>query len=199
MSRTNRWSRVSPRRERSRARLVLPVVALVTGLALALPGTASAIEPYTFTVILEGTLGGPLQESEGDAGLDNSGFQLGFSLVGVGEVHIGGRLGSIDFDEGLGSLGDVDLDYLHLGADYRFREGFYDSGVYIGIGQYEIEGTTSAGTVIDEDSLGLALGVTGEFELAPNIGLMLEVTTHVTDLDAAELFLTGHAGVAIHF
>ena len=46
---------------------------------------------------------------------------------------------------------------------------------------------------------GLALGVTGEFELTKKFGLMLEVTSHITDLETEELFITGHVGVAIHF
>lgn len=188
-------SRIHPK-----ASLVLCVLAVAAALSLAAPGGAAASEPYTFTVLLEGSLGGPLQESDGaDSGLDNGGFQLGFSVVSKGDIHIGGRLGSIDFDEGLGGLSDVSLDYVNLGGEYRFHEGFYDSGVYFGLGNYEIEGRDGAGNVTTDDSIGLALGVTGEFEVTPKLGIMLELTSHITDLATEELFLTGHVGVAIHF
>ena len=188
-------SRIHPRTS-----LVLSVFAVVAAVALALPGGAQATEPYTFTILLQGSFGGPLQESSGaDSGLDNSGFQLGFTVVGKGEVQIGGRFGSIDFDDGLGGLGDASLDYVNVGGEYRFKEGFYDSGVYLGLGNYEIEGLDANGNVNSESSIGLAVGVTGEFELTKRFGLQLDLTTHVTDLAAAELFLTAHAGVAIHF
>ena len=141
-----------------------------------------------------------MQESGGaDSGVDNGGFQLGFSVVGQGEILIGGRLGSIDFDDGLGGLGDASLDYVNLGGEYRFSEGFYESGVYFGLGHYEVEGLDANGNVDTENSIGLAIGFTGEFELTKQFGLLLEVTSHVTDLAAAEVFLTAHAGVAVHF
>lgn len=183
-----------------KASLALTVFPLATALALAAPSGAAAAEPYTFTFMLEGTIGGPLQESGNtDAGLDNDGFQLGFSVVSQGEIHVGGRVGSIDFDKGLAGLGDASLDYVHVGGEYRYREGFYDSGVYAGLGFYEVEGRDANGQVQTESSVGLALGLVGEFDFSPKVGLLLEVTSHITDLSTTELFLTGHVGVAFHF
>lgn len=187
-------------RIRPQASLALSVLALAAVCALAAPGAAQATEPYTFTLLLQGSLGGPLQESGGrDSGLDNAGFQLGLSIVSKGDVHVGGRVGSIDFDDGLGGLRDASLDYVNIGGEYRFTEGFYESGVYVGLGNYEVEGTDVFGGVQSESSIGLALGVTGEFELTTRIGLALELTGHFTDLATEELFVTGHAGLAIHF
>lgn len=184
-----------------RQRSLTPTVwILAAAFAFTAASGASAAETYTFTLLLEGSMGGAVQESDGsDSGLDNSGFQLGFSVVGTGEVHVGGRVGSMDFDEGLGGLGDASLDYVTLGGDYRFFEGFYDSGVFIGLGYYEVEGVGFFGEPETDSSLGVALGLTGEFEINPRTGLQLELTSHVTDLGIAELFLTFHAGLAIHF
>ena len=40
---------------------------------------------------------------------------------------------------------------------------------------------------------------TGEFELAPNLGFVIEAVGHVTDLEAQDLFVTANAGFAFHF
>ena len=55
-------SRIHPK-----ASLVLSIFAVVAALALAVPGGAQASTPYTFTIVLEASLGGPLQESGGEA------------------------------------------------------------------------------------------------------------------------------------
>ena len=188
------------RRIHPRVRLALSVCAAAAALSLLAPGAATASVPYTFTVLLQASFGGPLEQSgESDAGIDNSGFQFGFSVVSKGDIQIGGRLGSLDFDESLGGLSDASLDYVNIGGEYRFHEGFYDSGFYFGLGNYEVEGRDALGNVVSESSIGLAAGVTGEFEIAKRLGLMLELTGHVTDLETSELFLTAHVGVAIHF
>ena len=174
---------------------LVPIAAVV--LSTLAPATVQAQDHYTYTLSGLGGVGGSLD----DGGLGNESFGLGLSLLREDRVHIGLRLVKVDFDsqEQIGSLGDVSLQYLTAGGEYRFLESFYESGLFLGLGVYELEGLNSDGLRQSETSVGLVLGVTGEFEINRRLGFLLEFMGHVTNLDNSNLFATGHAGIAAHF
>ncbi len=164
------------------------------------PAAASAQESYSFTVGLLGGLGGSFDAEPGDD-LSNTGYQLNFTMVTEPRTHVGFRAGQLALDgDGLfGSLRDAELSYVTVGGEYRASQGFYDSGLYIALGGYRLEGLAFDGRDESETSIGLALGVTGEFEINRWLGVVLELSGHYVDFEDAQLFGMGHAGLAIHF
>lgn len=172
---------------------------LLAGLLL-LSGAARAQEPYNFSVAALGSIGGSIDAEPGDD-LSNTGYQLNLSMVTDPRTHVGVRLGQLglDGDELFGSLRDADLTYVTVGGEYRFNEDWYESGIYFALGGYRLEGTAFDGADSREDSIGLAVGVTGEFQVNHWLGILLELSGHYVDFDESQLFAMGHGGVAIHF
>lgn len=174
-------------------------IALLAGLLL-LPGAARAQEPYTFSAAGLGSVGGSIDAEPGDD-LSNTGYQLNLSMVTDPRTHVGVRIGQLglDGDEFFGTLSDADLTYLTVGGEYRFNETWYDSGVYFALGGYRLEGTAFNGEDSRDNSLGLAVGVTGEFKVNRWLGVLLELSGHYVDFDEAQIFAMGHGGFAVHF
>jgi hypothetical protein len=178
---------------------VLGGIALLAGLLL-LPGAARAQEQYTFSAAGLGSIGGSLDAEPGDD-LGNTGYQLNLAMVTDSRTHVGVRLGQLGLDgeEFFGSLSDADLTYVTVGGEYRFSETWYDSGVYFALGGYRLEGTALDGGESRDNSLGLAVGVTGEFKVNRWLGVLLELSGHYVDFDEAQIFAMGHGGFAVHF
>lgn len=179
---------------------LLPCLAALAVLA-ALPGTARAQESYTYSVGVLGGLGGSPDPSPGD-GFDNTSFQINLDLVTEPRTHFGLRVGQLglDADKAFGSLTSADLTYLTLGGEYRFNEGWYESGVYLALGGYRLQGDRADGTAKSDNSLGAALGFTGEFRVRRWLGVIGELSAHYAfDLDEAQIFGMAHAGVVFHF
>jgi hypothetical protein len=164
-----------------------------------LPGAARAQEPYTFTAALLGGLGGSFDANPGDK-LDNTGYQLNLAMVTEPRTHVGIRLGNLalDSEDRFGSLTDADLSYVTVAGEYRFAEAFYESGIYAGLGGYRLEGT-SGGKNQSDTSIGLTVGVTGEFRVTRWLAVLVELSGHYVDFDEAQFFAMGHGGIAVHF
>ena len=113
------------------------------------------------------------------------------------EYAFTGRL-ALDEDESFGSLRDAELTYATIGGEYRSHQDFYESGVYVALGGYRLEGT-AAGRDSRDSSWGLAVGVTGELPLKRWLGVQAEISGHYIDFDEAQFFAMAHAGLAIHF
>lgn len=178
----------------------------IAGLALVLaclvaPAAVGAQEQYTFTVGLLGSLGGSLDADVGDS-LENTGYQVNLTMVTESRTHVGLRVGQLGLDDqGLfGALRNAELTYASLGGEYRFRQSYHESGFFLGLGGYRLEGIDPLGADSEKTSLGLAVGVTGEFPIRPWLGLLFELSGHyVVDFDEAQFFAMGQGGVAIHF
>ena len=173
-------------------------LALLAALLL-LPGAARAQELYTFTAGLMGGIGGSVDVEPGDD-LGNTGFQLNLAMVTEPRTHVGFRLGqlALDSEEFFGSLSDAELSYVTVAGEYRLPQTYSESGVYIGLGGYRLEGTRG-GRDEQDTSVGLVLGVTSEFKVTRWLGVLLELSGHYADLDEAQFFGMGHGGIAIHF
>ncbi|HEY7214004.1 MAG TPA: hypothetical protein VIC28_05200 [Thermoanaerobaculia bacterium] len=172
---------------------------LIFGLLL-LPGAAGAQELYTYSVGVFGGLGGSLDADPGDS-LTNTGWQVDLGVVTQSRTHLVLRTGrlALDEDERFGSLRDAEMKYVTLGGEYRVREDFYDSGIYVALGGYRLEGLRPSGRDSRDNSLGLALGVTGELPIKRWLGFQAELSGHYIDFDEANVFVMGHAGLAFHF
>ena len=168
--------------------------------ALLLPGAAGAQELYTFSAGLLGGIGGSLDVDPGDS-LANTGYQLNLTWITEPRTHVGFRLGqlALDDDEFFGSLQEAELTYVTIGGEYRYAEGYYDSGLYVALGGYRLEGTNFSGRNQDETALGLSLGATGEFKINRWLGVLIELSGHYVDFDEAQIFAMGHGGLTIHF
>jgi len=193
---------MEPTRSKTRSQTRLAVAAALAAALLAAlaPGTAEAQETYTFSVGAFGGLGGSVDADPGDE-LDNTGFQLDLSMVIQPSNHLVLRLGQLDLDsaERFVDLNAAELTYATIGGEYKYRHSYYDSGIYLALGGYRLEGDDAAGGSEEETAIGLALGVTGEFPITRWLGFQVELSGHYVDFDRANLFAMGHAGVVVHF
>lgn len=180
---------------------ILPAVAAcLLVAAAAAPGAARAQETYTFSVGALGGIGGSVDADPGDE-LDNTGFQLDLGMVIQPQNHLVLRLGTLDLDSGdrFEDLTGASLTYATIGGEYKYRHSYYDSGVYLALGGYRLEGDRVSGGEDEETAIGLALGVTGEFPINRWLGFQVELSGHYADFDRANLFAMGHAGLVFHF
>lgn len=163
---------------------------LVTFLA-AVPASAKE----NFSIGLMAGLGGALDSSV-DAGFGGSSWQAIFTVQTKPKTSWSLRVGELDLESDLSAQFDTTMTYYTLAGEYRSADSFFESGMYFGLGFYEVDGTPVLGS---ESQLGLNFGVTGEFEITKRISFLAEVSSHFTDLDYGQLFVIGHGGITFHF
>jgi hypothetical protein len=178
-------------------------VIILVGLLMA-PAAARAQELYTFTASLLLGVGGSFDEN--DAGFGNPSFQLGFSNVIEKRTHVGLRLGTVDFgsSEYVGEVKEADLTYFNVSGEYRsakssFSGSLIESGVYIGLGGYQLSGTTEDGRSESSTSIGLALGLTGDFVVSRSFAIRVELSGHILSANDARYFGLAQVGLAYRF
>lgn len=178
----------------SRPRFFAVLVPILT-FALAAAPEAAALDRYAYSIGVDAVAGGP-PNSEPDADLDNFGGQVVFGWQSELRTYVVTRAGqlSLDVDEGDGLL-DSDLRWLTVSGEYRFSDAAWDSGLFVGIGFYEEEGSA----IGDDSGLGLTLGTTARFPIVERLDLMLELAGHFTELERADVFVSGGAGVSFRF
>ena len=159
-------------------------------------------ELYTFSAGLLGTVGGSQDANPGDD-LGNTGFQLDLSMITQPGEHLVVRIGNLGLGDGgpFGSdLTDADLTYATIGGEYRYRHSYYDSGVFIALGGYRLGGDNLfTGASENHSAIGLSAGASGEFPINPWLGVAVELSGHYVDLDEAQIFVVGGAGLVVHF
>ena len=172
-------------------RLVIP--ALSAFLLLGLLPAASSAQQGAFAVGLTAGFGGA---SSADPSTDygNLGFQGFFSMEVQSSTLFVVRLGRQSL-ESRDSTVDGDLTYLTLAGEYLLSAGTHKSGLFLGLGGYDF----SARGAEDDTALGLTLGTTGDFRLTDQLSIRVELSGHYADLDYAQFFFMGQAGVAYHF
>ncbi len=168
---------------------------------LLLPAAAGAQEElYNYTVGVFGSLGGSLDADPGGS-VTNTGFQLNLGLVTEPRTHLvlrTGRLG-LDKDKLFGSLSNADMEYVTIGGEYRYGEEYYDSGVFVALGAYRLNGTEPSGRDSREDTWGVSAGFTAELPVRRWLGIQGEIAGHYVDFREEQFFVTGHVGLAFHF
>jgi len=186
---------VGPRRHGA-FRFALLAAALVGGFGL-FGGTAlKAQELYTFTVgVLGGVAGSPDTES---TSFDRQSVQVNLQFETDPRTQVGIRVGQIDLaDQGerINGLFEPKLQYVSIGGEYRTRQSYYDSGIFISLGGYRLEGSGGS----SQTAAGLSAGATGEFTFNRHVGVIAEIAAHYADLDDLQYFGTAQIGVAFHF
>jgi hypothetical protein len=173
--------------------MVFPLAA-ITLLLSAAPGVA--VEPYLVSVGVLGGLGGPLDADQPDPGVDHQALQLDVGVLTEPRTLVVLRLGRLEMDEPLGALVEPELEYATISGEYRLFDGWYDSGIFLGLGGYRL----GADGVDEETAVGLTVGVTGDFEVNRWLSVVAELSGHWADLDAgSQFFGLGHAGLAVRF
>ncbi len=180
-----------------RPAFVLTVLACL-GLSVA---PAQAQETYTITLAALGGLGGSIDAKPGDD-LTNQTLQLTAALITEPKTHLGVRLGRIELDDSdpIGSLTKANLTYVNVAGEYRFSHSFYESGIYLGLGAYRLEGNSLAdGSDRSDSAFGGVLGLTGQFELSRHFVVLIDLAGHWANLDEEQIFATGLIGVGFRF
>lgn len=166
------------------------VLSLLAALLAPLPAAAQG---FGFTLGLLGGVGGSPDSEEYSGGS----FQALASLDVARRTHTQLRLGRLDIDlENSGIVLESELSYVTIGSEYRYDADFYTSGVILGIGWYDLDDDFG---LFADDALGAYAGVTGDFALSDRWSLLVELSGHWADLDGAQVFLMGNAGIAFHF
>lgn len=174
---------------------------LLMGGLFVLPAAAGAQELYTYTVGLLGGIGGSLDADPGGS-FTNKSFQLNLGMVTEPSTHLILRTGklSLDKDSLFGPLHNADLDYATIGGEYRARQAVWESGLYLALGGYRLNGTDAVtGRDRTETSVGLVLGATGELPINRYLGLLAEVSGHYIHFRDEQFFAMAHVGLALHF
>jgi hypothetical protein len=165
-------------------------VALTAVAALAVSAPAQA-QGYEFTLGVLGGIGGT--DDTGDYGQSTLQVLVGFETAP--RTIVGIRAGTMALDAS-GALPEGDLRWITLSTEYKVPAGFYDSGLYIGIGHYSVE---SDDGLIDDSAFGLNLGVTGDFPINRYFSVLVDLSGHYADLESSQILLMGQAGLAFHF
>ena len=167
---------------------------------LLLPAAAGAQqEVYNYTVGIFGGVGGSFDADPG-GDLNNTGFQVNLGYVTEPGTHLVLRVGQLGLDKSdfFGSLSDADMKYVTLGGEYRYHESVYDSGIYVALGGYRLEGD-SGSRRSTQDSWGVSVGVTGELPIRRWLGIQAEVSGHYVNFREAQFFGMAHGGLVFHF
>ena len=186
-------------------------ILVATALAL-VPGSSFAQTQYRYTVGLMAGFGGttgsePASATVDDVFLREDRFDLGFQLLFDMEIRRGTsfvvRLGQMDVEiDDAGLLApftptvDSELTYLTLAGEYSLSAGYYQSSLFLGVGYYGIDGQN---VFEDDTGLGLTVGTTGDFRVNDRLSVLVELSGHYADVDYAQFFIMGHAGLAFHF
>lgn len=179
------------------------VAALALAVCVALAGAPLAAdqqESYSFTLGLLGGAGGSL-DAEPDPGLGQSSYMLMAGMITEPRTMVAVRAGrlKIDGDEGFEQYATAELEYVNIAGEYRFRQSYYDYGVYLGIGYYSLSGDLPFGGTDSESDLGVALGFTGDFDITRYLSVVGEISVHYAFLDSAAIYGMANIGLAVHF
>jgi hypothetical protein len=84
--------------------------------------------------------------------------------------------------------------YWTIGTEYLFWEGDYISGVFGGVGLYEVDAQHT-----EEDTWGWHLGVSGDLVLTGGLSLIGRLSYHWVDSDVKVRFIKADAGLTYRF
>src|SRR5262249_22128604 len=159
---------------------------LVPMLALCLLAPAAALraeELSNFMVAALGGVGGSPDAKPGRS-YTNPTFQLDLVRQVESQTLVGFHVGHLALDAKpfFGPLHNAALTYADVGGEYRYQESYYQSGIFIGIGAYRLNGHLMDGTSHHETAVGGTLGITGEFKINRAFGVLIEISGHYADL-----------------
>lgn len=95
------------------------------------------------------------------------------------------------------------VNYYTLGVSYLFSEGFFTSGLFAGLGGYQIRPDALpvgfVGPDVKETAFGWHVGSEAIFRVVRNLGLVARATYHNVSAHPHRQFLTLNAGVVARF
>ena len=178
-------------------------LALATLLSLALSAAGAPLAAQDSSTFMAGLLGGIGGAFEGtdENSFDQEALQLQLGVVTNERTWVMTRAGRLSFDDELavGGLVEAELEYLTVAGEYRFRQPSYDFGMYLGLGGYRLSGRDAGAVGVDETALGLAFGLTGDFDVNRYLSVVGEFSAHYAFLERADLYGLGLVGLAAHF
>jgi len=183
------------------ARPLFLFLVLFAGTGALVPlAAADQQESYTFTLALFAGVGGGV-DAEPDAGLTESSYLLQAGMITEPRTLVSVRAGSLKLegDEGFDRFLSADLEFVNVAGEYRIAQSYYDYGLYLGVGYYSLEGDLRTGGSDRESDLGLALGITGDFDITRHLSVVGEVSAHYAFLDSVAIYTMAHIGLAVHF
>lgn len=160
----------------------------------------AAQDGSTFLVGVLGGIGGAFDGAD-DTSFDHRALELQFGVLTNDRTYAMVRAGRLSFDEELavGGLVEAELEFLTVAGEYRFRQPSYDFGMYLGLGGYRLTGREPGLQDVDETALGLAFGLTGDFDVTRHLSVVGEFSAHYAFLERADLYGLGLFGLAAHF
>jgi hypothetical protein len=163
------------------------------------PGSPLAAQEHIRSISLSGGLAGSIDEDS--TGFSNPAFQLRFAVETSPRGNLGVRLGRMDFDDaGIGPVTEMTVDYLAVVGEYLFDEPSHDSGLFAGLGFFDLDATrVDGGRDSDEGSIGLLVGALGEFKVGERWFIYGEGFATYTGLDVAQVFATLQVGFGFRF
>jgi hypothetical protein len=161
---------------------------------------AGAESLSSFLLAALGGVGGSTDVKPGQ-GYGNPGFEVDFGHFADPQTLVAVHAGQLNFSSkpSFGALTNAKLSYADIGAEYRFQESYYESGIYLGLGAYRLSGNAAGGGSSAQTAVGGALGITGEFRFNRSLGLLIELSGHYVDFRSQRVFVMAEAGVALHF
>jgi hypothetical protein len=173
-------------------------IVLVLALAAVAPGLA--IDTYTFTVSVQGGLGGTL-DSSGTNDYQNRALQASVGMLTADRTFATLRVGRLQFgrERAIDGLLDPKVEYAVAAGEYRFRQPAYDFGLFAGLGYYRLTGDPAAIDFQDQDAIGFALGFTGDFDMTRRLSFVAELDFHYAFFDETNIYGVALAGLALHF
>jgi hypothetical protein len=168
---------------------------VLLALVLTLPGVSRAADLTFHTLTALVGVGSSLDVDATD--LEHKVLQAGYSFETGDNTRVGVRVGRYSFakDMTLNGFRDPRLTYGTAAGELRFDEAVYDSGIYIGLGVYRMEGAVGD----HEVEIGFTLGYNGEFEVSRHFSVALELAGHFADFPQHQSFAQLMGGLAWHF
>jgi hypothetical protein len=176
-------------------------LALLCAAWLAAGAPAAAQDDYLFRASLAAGFGGSL-DSDSDNAIDNDALQASFGMVTNDRTLAQVRAGrfALDSDGDFEGLFDAELEFVNVAGEYRFRQPYYDFGVYLGLGGYRLTGDLPGSGEESESALGIALGLVGDFDLTQHLAIVVEASAHYALFDErSNLYTIALGGLAVRF
>lgn len=176
-------------------------VVLLVLAALAWSSPARAESDFTFRAAVLGGLGGPA-DSDHDKDFDHEAFQIEVGMVTNASTLATVRFGTLDLDDGepYEGLDHAELKYANIAGEYRFDQGYYDFGIYLGLGAYKLDGDPLPGAADGQTAVGIAFGINGDFDINRHFAITAGASAHYAFFDKrSNLYANALAGVAFRF
>ena len=164
------------------------------------PAPVAAQERGLFVASATGGLAGAF-DSVGEKAFDHSARQLAAGMLTDDRTWTMLRYGRIDLDEEELPIGRLrsEVEYLNVAGEYRFRQPAYDFGLFVGVGGYRLDADRIGGGAEEEEAIGIAAGLTGDFDITARLSFVAEIDVHYVFFRETNSYGAALVGLAVHF